>query len=116
MLEDLYAESEEAHVGSNETYEKFTAFLEEHGIRFRLIDHEPEGRTELVSPMRGNSLSQAAKCIVLMVKIGKKVTKYVLAVVPGDKRVDLAAIKDLMGGTYVAFAERESAERLSGSV
>jgi len=38
--------------------------------------------------MRGNALSQAAKCIVLMVKLGKKVTKYVLGVVPGDARVD----------------------------
>ena len=39
-----------------------------------------------------------------MVKVGKKTTRYFLAVVPGDARVDLAALKDLAGGTYVAFA------------
>jgi Ala-tRNA(Pro) deacylase len=68
------------------TYTKLIAFLDGHGAQYRLIDHPPEGRTEVVSPMRGNELSQAAKCVVLMLKIGKKVTKYVLGVVPGDAR------------------------------
>jgi Ala-tRNA(Pro) deacylase len=47
---------------------------------------------------------------------GKKVTRYVLAVVPGDARVDLSAVKALLGGTYVAFASPEIAARLAGSV
>jgi Ala-tRNA(Pro) deacylase len=44
---------------STDTYARLFAFLDEHGARYRLIDHAPEGRTELVSPMRGNALSQA---------------------------------------------------------
>jgi Ala-tRNA(Pro) deacylase len=66
--------------------------------------------------MRGNKLEQAAKCIVLMVKLGKKITRYVLAVVPGNAKVDLQAVKALIGGTYIAFASTEIAERLAGSV
>src|SRR3954453_4877342 len=97
-------------------YEQLIALLDEHEASYRLIDHEPEGRTEVVSPMRGNALAQAAKCLIVMVKQGKKVTKYVLAVVPGDARADLAAIKALLGGTYVSFASPEIAERLAGSV
>jgi Ala-tRNA(Pro) deacylase len=97
-------------------YARLIALLDEHGARYRLIDHPPEGRTEVVSPMRGNTLAQAAKCIVLMVKVGKKVTKHVLAVVPGDARVDLGAVKALYGGTYAAFASAEVAETLAGSV
>src|SRR5437870_13560045 len=93
-------------------YARLVAFLDEHRVPYRLIDHAPEGRTEVVSPMRGNMLSQAAKCIVLMVKIGKKVTRYILAVIPGDMRVDLQAVKALMQGTYVAFASSDIAERL----
>lgn len=98
------------------TYTRLITLLDEHGARYRLIDHVPEGRTELVSAMRGNALSQAAKCIILMVKIGKKVTKYILAVVPGDAQVNLLAIKALMHGTYIAFASPDIAERLAGSV
>lgn len=99
-----------------DTYTQLIALLDSRGAHYRLIDHAPEGRTEVVSPMRGNALSQAAKCIVLMVKIGKKVTKYILAVVPGDARVDLNAVKALLGGTYIAFASPDIAERLAGSV
>jgi Ala-tRNA(Pro) deacylase len=101
---------------TSDTYAHLIAVLDAHGVTYRLIDHAPEGRTEVVSPMRGNALAQAAKCLVLMIKIGKKVTKYVLAVVPGDARVDLPAVRVLLQGTYVAFASPEIAERLAGSV
>ena len=99
-----------------DTYTRLIALLDQHGVEYRLIDHAPEGRTELVSAMRGNALSQAAKCIVLMVKIGKKITRYILAVIPGDAKVDLQAVKGLMRGTYVAFASPDIAEQLAGSV
>jgi Ala-tRNA(Pro) deacylase len=101
---------------NDDTYSQLIAFLDQHDAKYRLIDHAPEGRTEIVSPVRGNALSQAAKCIILMVKIGKKVTKYVLAVVPGDARVDLNAVKAILGGTYVSFASPDIAEKLGGSV
>lgn len=71
-------------MASEGMYTQLVAFLDQHGTQYRLIDHAPEGRTEIVGPMRGNALSQATMCIVLMVKIGKMVTTYVLAVVPGD--------------------------------
>jgi Ala-tRNA(Pro) deacylase len=106
----------ESQSTSQSTYERLLALLDEHDATYRLIDHPPEGRTEIVSPMRGHDVAAAAKCMIVMVKIGKKVTKYVLAVVPGDARVDLAAIKALYGGTYVSFATPEIAERLSGCV
>ncbi len=103
-------------IADQDLYTHLLAWLDEQGAPYRLIDHAPEGRTELVSAIRGNALSQAAKCIVLLVKIGKKITRYLLVVVPGDARVDLGAVKSLMGATYVAFASPEIAERLAGSV
>ncbi|SRR5712691_5634605 len=99
-----------------ELYDRLLGLLDEKGVQYRLIDHLPEGRTEIISPIRGNELGQAAKCMVVMVKQGKKVTKYVLAVIPGDRKVDLNAIKLLLRGTYVSFANPEIAERLAGSV
>jgi glutamate/tyrosine decarboxylase-like PLP-dependent enzyme len=99
-----------------DAYATLMQLLDERGARYRLIDHPPEGRTELVSPMRGHEPRLAAKCMVLMVKVGKKTTRYALAVVPGHKRVDLAAVKALFGATYVSFASTEVAERLAGCV
>lgn len=103
-------------MASEDTYTKLIAFLDQHKARYRLIDHAPEGRTEIVSPMRGNALSQAAKCIIMMVKLGKKVTRYILAVIPGDARVDMNGVKALMNGTYISFASSDIAERLAESV
>jgi Ala-tRNA(Pro) deacylase len=97
-------------------YERLIADLDAAGARYRLIDHEPEGQTELVSALRGNALAAAAKCLVVMVKLAKKKSHYVLAVVPGDARLHLAAVKELLGGTYVAFADKARAEELAGSV
>jgi prolyl-tRNA editing enzyme YbaK/EbsC (Cys-tRNA(Pro) deacylase)/mannose-6-phosphate isomerase-like protein (cupin superfamily) len=100
----------------DDTYRQLLRLLDEQGATYRVIEHPPEGRTEIVSSLRGNALPQAAKCIVLMVKLGKKVTRHVLAVVPGDRRVDLEAVKLLFGATYVAFADQATAERLAGSI
>ncbi len=100
----------------HEAYEKLIALLDEHKAAYRVIDHEPEGATEAVSRLRGHEPGQAAKCIVVMVKVGKKVRRYVLAVVPGDRRVDMAALKAVLGGTYAAFASQDTAEELSGCV
>ena len=33
----------------------------------------------MVSALRGHALAHAAKCLILLVKIGKKQTRYVLA-------------------------------------
>jgi Ala-tRNA(Pro) deacylase len=99
-----------------ETYDRLIHLLDESRAQYRIIDHPAEGRTEIVSAMRGHGLSEAAKCLVLMIKLGKKTTKYVLTVVPGDRRVDLGAIKTLFAASYVSFAAPEMAEQLSGSV
>lgn len=99
-----------------ETYHRLIARLDQHGIPYRLIEHAPEGQTETVSQLRGNSLAEAAKCVIMLVKQGKKVTRYVLCVIPGDARLDFEAIKRLYAATYVAFASPQIAETLAGSV
>ena len=102
-------------VSGAEMYDRLIADLDAAGARYRLIDHAPEGRTDLVSVMRGHDVAQAAKCLIVMVKIGKRQSRYVLAVVPGDARLDLQAVKALLEGTYVSFAGQEKAEELAGS-
>ena len=99
-----------------DVYDRLVADLDASGAHYRLIEHAPEGRTELVSALRGHVLASAAKCLILLVKIGKKQTRYVLAVVPGDARLDLSAVKTLLGASYVALADTGKAEQLAGSV
>jgi Ala-tRNA(Pro) deacylase len=63
-----------------------------------------------------NELGKAAKCIILLVKLGRETSKYVLAVIPGNRRLDLSAVKAPFSATYVGFASADVAERLAGSV
>jgi Ala-tRNA(Pro) deacylase len=95
---------------------RLLALLRRHEARHRLIPHPPEGRTGLVSALRGHPLEQAAKCIVVRVKISRNAARYVLAVVPGDRRVALDGVRDLWAGRRAAFADRATAERLTGCV
>ena len=105
-----------AATADRDVYARLIADLDASGARYRLIEHAPEGRTEVISALRGHALASAAKCLILLVKVGKKQTRYVLAVVPGDARLDLAAVKALLGASYVAFADTDKAEQLAGSV
>jgi Ala-tRNA(Pro) deacylase len=102
-------------MAAEDVYSKLIALLDEQGATYRIIDHEPEGVTEAVSRLRGHSPRQAAKCIVIMIKVTKKMTRYAAGVVPGDMRIDFDKIKGLYDATYAAFASREAAEELAGT-
>jgi Ala-tRNA(Pro) deacylase len=97
-------------------YDELIALLDGREAAYRVLEHAPEGRTEVVSALRGHPIDQAAKCMIVMVKLGKKTTRYVLAVVPGGCKVDLARLKKIVGGTYAAFASPDVARELAGSV
>jgi Ala-tRNA(Pro) deacylase len=66
------------------------------------IGHPTEVQTDRVSAMRGHPLAQAGKCLIMIVMIGRKSTRFVLAVVRGDARVDTARIKALYGATALS--------------
>ncbi|MCZ4610898.1 YbaK/prolyl-tRNA synthetase associated domain-containing protein [Streptomyces sp. Lzd4kr] len=98
------------------TYDHLIALLDSAHVDYRLVDHEPEGSTEAVCALRGHPASEAAKCIVLRVKVDRRTTRHVLAVVPGDRRVDLDAVRALFDARYVGFSDAETAERLAHAV
>lgn len=102
-------------MSSDTAHDKLIALLDEHDATYRVIEHAPEAVTEVVSQLAGYDQRQAAKCIVVMVKVGKKVTRYAAAVIPGHKRVDFTKVKALFGGTYAGFAPPEAAEELAGT-
>lgn len=92
------------------------ALLDDQGAAYRVIEHEPEGRTDFITKIRGNRLEQAVKSIVVQVRMSRKENHYYLANVPGDCRVDLAGIKSHFSATGIGIAPREKAEALTGCV
>ncbi|WP_329231739.1 YbaK/EbsC family protein [Streptomyces canus] len=99
-----------------DTYDRLISLLDAFSVDYTLIDHAPEGTTDAVCALRGHPASEAAKCIVLRVKVDRRTTRNVLAVVPGDRRVDLDAIRALYAARYVGFSDAETAERLARAI
>lgn len=99
---------------TRDIHEQLRALLDHEHVTYRVIEHEAEGRTEFITKIRGNRPEQAIKSIVVQVRFGKKESRYCLANVPGDCRVDLPAIQKLFDGTDVSVAPREKAELLTG--
>jgi len=100
----------------NDIHEQLRALLDREGAAYRVIEHEPEGRTEVIAKIRGNRIEQSIKSIVVQVRLNKKENIYCLANVPGDCRIDFKGIKAHFNADSVAFASREKAEELTGCV
>lgn len=78
-------------------FNKIVELLQKNNIQFKVVDHVPEGRSEIISKIRGNDLSQALKAMVVMAKLNKKDRKYFLAIIPADKSLNMNAIKVYSG-------------------
>ena len=97
-------------------HEQLCALLDKEGAEYRVIKHEPEGRTEMIAKIRGNRIEQSIKSIVVQVRLNRKENMYCLANVPGDCRIDFKGIKQHFNADSVAFASRDKAQELTGCV
>ncbi len=93
---------------------RLVAHLDAVGARYRVVEHAAEGRSDAVAVIRGNHPSQALKAMVVAVTGGS--SGFGLAVLPGDRRIDFAALAAVLGAGKVRFASPADAERLTGCV
>lgn len=96
-------------------FERLVGLFKEAGARFRIIEHVPEGRSELVAVIRGTKPSQAAKAIVCEIE-ADGTRRFALAVVPGDRKLNMKAVARILGGRKGSFAKPEVAAQLTGCV
>jgi Ala-tRNA(Pro) deacylase len=100
----------------SDIHKQLCDLLDREGATYRVIEHEPEGRTEVIAKIRGNRIEQSIKSIVVQVRLNRKENIYCLANVPGDCRIDFAGIKRHFHADSVAFASREKAQVLTNCV
>ncbi|ERK17051.1 MAG: YbaK/EbsC family protein [Pantoea sp.] len=99
------------------TYEKLIAQLEQHQANFRVVEHEAIGQTDVISEIRGNELNQAAKAMVLEVTMPEGAeSRYLLAIVPGDCKINFKSAARAIGGKKSSFAAPEKAQELTQCV
>lgn len=97
-------------------HQRLIALLDAHGARYRIVEHPEEGRSEYISRIRGNDPSQALKAIVVSVRGGGQGQRTALAVLPGNRRLDMKGLVRAMGAQKGRFASQEAATELTGCV
>jgi len=97
-------------------YTLLRELLDREGAVYRVIEHEAEGRTEVIAKIRGNRIEQSIKSIVVQVRVSRKENVYCLVNVPGDCRIDFDGIKSHFNAKGAAFASRDKAQELTGCV
>ena len=97
-------------------FDRLVSMFTKENARFRIIEHAPEGRSDLVAGVRGTSIAQGAKAIVCAIPVHGDREQYVLAVLAGDRRVDMKAVAKAVGGRKGSFAPTSLAEELTGCV
>ena len=99
-----------------DVFERLVAMLTDARAKFRVIEHEAEGRSEKISVIRGNRPEQAAKAMVLDVRGGGGGRRNVLAILPGNAKLDFAAVAHAFDARKAGFASPDSAQQITGCV
>ncbi|HCM61627.1 MAG TPA: hypothetical protein DIT05_03650 [Morganella sp. (in: Bacteria)] len=95
---------------------KITALLDKHNARYEIMSHDALGFTSgEVAKMRDVELGQCSKAVILKVK-GNGVKKNVLAVLPGDEKIDGEKLTGFFGGKKMSFATADQVKELTDCV
>jgi Ala-tRNA(Pro) deacylase len=105
-----------SEAATGDVFERLVALLTDAKATFRIIEHEAEGKSEAISAIRGNRPDQAAKAMVLDVRGGGGGRKHVLAILPGSRKLDFAAVAALFEARKCGFASPDTARELTGCV
>ena len=92
-------------------FDRLVMLLEANHARFRIVEHPAEGRSELVAQLRGTQASQGAKAMFC-----RSVGTFVLAVLPGDRKLDFRKVAQAVGKRKAGLATPEEAMRETGCV
>ena len=96
-------------IENSPVYEKILKLLQENNVNYQLFEHEPVFTSEQAAKVRNTPQKFGAKAIVFSAD-----KKPILAVVPGDKRIDLKAFKKLYGIKDLRIESPEQVKELTG--
>lgn len=94
-------------------FDRLQDLLQRDGARFRVLDHPPEGKSDEVARIRGTLPGQGAKA--MLCKSRDDPDAFVLAVLPGDRKLDFRKVAQAAGLKKVTLASPEEASREMGA-
>ncbi|MCY2988025.1 MAG: hypothetical protein NTY19_09205 [Planctomycetota bacterium] len=82
--------------------ERVESLLKQHEVAFQVLRHEPVYTSEEAARVRGTPLASGAKALVC-----KDEDRFVMFVVPADRKLDSRAVRRAKGWRKLRFATRE---------
>lgn len=82
--------------------------LQQAGVAFTVLRHEPVFTSEQAAAVRGTSLSSGAKALII------KADAFVMFVLPADRKLDNRKARAALGTRALRFATREEVQELTG--
>jgi len=83
--------------------------LKSKGVSYKYLSHKPVFTSEESAKVRGTSLSQAAKALVMQAD-----KEFVLLVLPGDQKADLDKFKEFLKVKKLSMASKDSVKNKIG--
>lgn len=90
-------------------YDAIIELLKNSHIKYETLRHEPVFTSKQAAKIRGTSLKQGAKALLL-----KADGEFILAVLPGDRRMDSKKMKAFLSVKDLRFATPEEVEQTMG--
>ncbi|MCC7304535.1 hypothetical protein IT418_03955, partial [bacterium] len=80
--------------GEREVVARIKKILDTRAVTYKFEEHETVRTSEEAAALRGTPISSGAKALIL---VGKKTKKRVMVVVPGDKKIVMNKVTELVG-------------------
>ena len=94
---------------SASVFQQIEVMLAQHGLGYQVLRHEPVYTSEDVARIRGTPLASGAKALIC-----KGEDRFVMFVVPADRKLDSHAARRAKGWRKLRFATREEVLELTG--
>jgi Ala-tRNA(Pro) deacylase len=99
------------------TVEKIKSLLKDNSAEFEVFEHAPVRTSEEAATVRvGYTLEQGAKAIIVRAKEPGKGKRFVMLVLPGNKKFDTDKVKENIGLTGIRLATEEEVSEITDGV
>jgi Ala-tRNA(Pro) deacylase len=90
-------------------FSRLERMLKERGVDFTVLRHQPVFTSEEAAAVRGVALSSGAKALICKVD-----DRFVMFVIPADRKLDSKQVRQVLGIHGLRFASREELQKLTG--
>ncbi len=90
-------------------FEEIIKLLKQHAVQYEVLSHDPVYTSAQAATIRGMELHAGAKSLLLKTPDG-----FVLAILPGDAKLDSKKLKKVLGVKDLRFAKPEEVKEQMG--